>query len=294
MNNVLHSDNIFIEDILSKNKEDKAFYINLILCKEDYEKFSKTDFYTSSLDFNIQNITLNTLFTLKDATLIRQVLKELVIKNDVVNKIISIDDFLNFPDDITDFYIKVKKSDGEDTVVHCSISDQKKLIFSYEDDCIDNFFSDTEYMFKTKDGIVGICSKTSELPLPHIDTIKTISIENDKQRAELGRVVKGQGPKSKSFVENNIPEVFDITYYSENENLYYFVGDARAGFNGMAIHNSNPIRKITFSNENYSLDSAFFDSMNTDLLSALDASVRPFLYKYCLEWHRINSKSESI
>lgn len=291
--NILPSEKIYIEDSFPENFDKETFYINLILSKEQYKNLEE-DHYISSISFNIQNITINSLFSLNEETLIRQILKELMIKKDVVNEVVSIEDFLLFPEDIVDFYIKERKENGEDFLVHCKISDDKKLRFSYESDDMNMFLSNTEYIFKTKDNITGICSKTSELSLPHTDVIKTITKDNDEQRLRTGRVAKGKGPRSRQFVENNIPEVFDITYYTENENLYYFVGDARAGFKDMAIHNSNPIRKITFSNENYSLDGAFFDSMNTDLLSALDASVRPFLYKYCLEWHRINSKSESV
>ena len=295
LQDVLHQDNILIDNTIPEEIDKDAFYINLVLTKEDYKNFSEVDLYTSSSDFNVQNITIYTLMNLKENTLARQILKELLIKKDVINGNITIDDFLNFPEDITDFFIKVKKLDGEETLVHCNISDEKKLKFSYENDDPDIFSSDTEYMFKTKDNTTCICDKTSELPLPHIKVIKDKAEKNRKQKAENGgRLASGQGPKAAPFIRENIPEVFDITFYKSDGNLYYFVGDASKGFNGTSIHNSNPIRKITFSNENYSLDGAFFDSMNTDLLSALDASVRPFLYKYCLEWHRINSKSESI
>ena len=164
---------------ISSKENTNGFNIKLVNNKKYYEKYNLKDPYKSSL--KIQHITVQD-FKLNSNASIKAILKELVLKNDILNKKVSIIDWgkLNFNNDW------VFGSKEDDSFYFITIKPNGNFLFEefvpdlfsqneFNNLC-DIFESDINVEFIVKDnrGNVNTIKKTANYTLPEFDTIYDI------------------------------------------------------------------------------------------------------------------------
>lgn len=164
---------------ISSKENTNGFNIKLVNNKKYYEKYKLKDPYKSSL--KIQHITVQD-FKLNSKASIKAILKELVLKNDILNKKVSIIDWSKF--NFSHDWIFGTKEDGHFYFI--TIKPNGNLFF---EEFVPNLFNqnefnslcdifdsdvNVEFIIKDNKGNINSIKKTSNFTLPEFDIIYDI------------------------------------------------------------------------------------------------------------------------
>lgn len=270
-----------IKSLIGEAINDSTTNIVLIHNKEFYEQNKYQDLYKS---FNRK--TVIQCITVEDSAekiiddneaIINSIIKEVVIKNDIINKgKISLDDWNSYGFE-TD-YIFGKEKDGKHyfMIVHpdgsfCFYNKTNDLtLFNVDilNDCSD-YLTDNKGKEKTiianQEGDINVITRTNRFPLP------------DKEIFELPTISRSREAREKYF-----SGLVDITLYKQNEKTYY----------SSSIKGSGMQAKIIRAPHLYEVDVVKGKNIMPDILAMLSVTfvkyksftVLPYPIKYLNEY----------
>ena len=277
----------------SKRLSKDAYNLRLIHNDEYYGNNSADPHDENLSNYTIQHLTTDNFNENGSDSYIRaiafNVAEELLIKEDIKNKCISIVDWSEYKFDydlifgiehdvlseygqkMKHFYFITIKPDG-----HFDICQQENTLFSSNEyhNYIKIFTSCTE------ESVRGIVKCNDSINIIHETGLHTVpNIFGIKEE-----LVKGNNKlKNKTARDNYLSALLDVkTFKNNNNELYYFVGEMGAGINSTL--SGVPIRKI----ETYENSILFFDKllplMGVTFVRNNQLTVIPFPFKYLREY----------
>ena len=278
------------EVVCSDCSKQGCWNFNIVLTKDQYVSKRLSDDYCFSDSMVIQNVTADTFTSMKPPVLLISLIKECLIKEDVINHRISavpVDQGTAalFPE----YMIRTEKN-GLPVYYKMTLLGDNDFDFSVIDDVdaedIDNdlmfeFGIDTakhlkriELIMQQPDGEYAIITKTG----------KSVFLDTSKYKPK-------DMSRGEAFIDTFAPELCDINYtYTSGNTCEYYVGVPQHGMES-DIARTNTIREIIFRDSCPDLAS-FFKDFDTNMIRATGPSVLPFAAKYLREFAKVSDSAD--
>ena len=283
--------NYSIESHICDDLSRGCLNIHLIHDEEKYGELNEEDQYLQSADLTIQSITLESLEN-GVGTAIDVIVNELIIKQDLKDGVISIDDWSNrnYSEDMC-FVMRDENSeallgmnihpDGSFHMTHSKIDPFSDNI----DECVRIFATSNEREEDEK-SIRGIIIKDNKNVNIICDTPLYTIPNYEEIHKILSKIESGSsGTRTKEFKNENMAACFDINYSLMNNEAYYYVGEKFQNPR-TSLPNASRIRKISPCGDSTIFFDEIISLLSTSFVRYNRLTVMPFPFKYLREYKK--------